>query len=104
MTRADAVQANLIDGLGSADVTQVGRPVGGADDEGHAREVGFDDSGVEVGGGRTGGADKRHRPAARAGEPEREEGGRTLVEVEPGADHILLREGDSEGGSSASRA
>ena len=58
---ADPVEADLVDRLPGAHLAQLGRAVGGEHDQRHARLVGLDDGGVEVG----------RRRAARAGDDRR---------------------------------
>ena len=58
-----AVELELVDGLPGAGVAQLGRAVGGQHDQRHARLVGLDDSGEEVGRGGAGRARDGHRTA-----------------------------------------
>ena len=85
-----AVEVGLVDGLRGADVAQLGRPVGGADEQRHAGLVGLDDGGVEVRRRRAAGAQRHRRRRAgrrcRQAEPERHERGAPLVVVHVDAD------------------
>jgi hypothetical protein len=91
-----AVEADLVDRLRRAEVLQLGRAVGGQHDQRYTREERLDHGGVEVGGGGAGAAQDRDRRAGRPGHPEREEGRRALIDVQPDADSAFRRQRDGE--------
>jgi len=80
-----AVEADLVDGLCRADVAQLGRAVGGEQQQREAREGCLDDGREEVGRRGTGGADEADGAAGLPRETEGEVAGRALIEVEPRA-------------------
>ncbi len=84
-----SVEVLLVDGLGSADVAQLGGTVGGADDERHTGEVRLHDRRVELGGGRA----ARHHHDDRASRSERppdgEEARRPLVQPDLRPDAVI---------------
>ena len=75
-----AVELDLVDRLAGADPAQLRRAVGAEHDQRHPRFVGLADRRVVVGDGGPGGAEQRHRLAARLRGAEREEGRRALVD------------------------
>ena len=75
-----AVQLQLVDRLAGPGVPQLGRAVGGADDQRHPALVGLQHRRVEVGGRRPRRAEDHGRLPGGAGGAEGEEGGRPLVE------------------------
>ena len=77
-----AVQVLLVDGLGSATALELGWPVGGEDEQWHARVEGLDHGGEVVGGRRARRAHQRHRAPRGPGQAEGEEAARPLVEVD----------------------
>ena len=93
-----AVELDLVDRLPGADPAQLGRPVGGQDDQRHARLVRLADRRVVVGRGRAGGAEQRHRRPRRLRGAEREEGRRALVDDHAHLDLRLAPERDRERG------
>ncbi len=93
-----AVQLDLVDGLAGPCGAQLGRPVGGQDQQRHAGLVGLDHRGVEVGGGGAGGAHQRDRALGPACEAEREEGRRALVDPHVQAEPRVAVDGDGQRG------
>ena len=91
-----AVELDLVDRLPGADVAQLGRAIGGQDEQRHARLVRLDDGGRVVGGGGAGGAGEGGRDAGRLGEAEREERGAALVDVGGGAQAAVTGEREHE--------
>jgi hypothetical protein len=61
---------DLVDGLGSAPVAQLGRAIGGQDDERDAAEVRLGHGRQEIGGGGTGGGEEGDRRADLPGHAE----------------------------------
>ena len=99
----DAEDPDLVDRLRRPAIAQLGRPVGGQQDERDARQRRLDDGGQEVGDGRPGGHDDRDRPARRAGKTEREEPGRPLVEQDPHAETRVRAQRRAQAASTATR-
>ena len=64
-----AVEADLVDRLPGADPAQLRRAIGGQHEQRHRRPVGLDDGGVEVGGGRAGGAARATGPPLASAAP-----------------------------------
>ena len=91
-----AVELDLVDRLPGAEVAQLGRAVGGEDDQRHARLVRLDHGGRVVGGRGARGAGERGRHAGRLRDPEREEARAALVEVRGRADPRLAGEREHE--------
>ena len=91
-----AVELDLVDRLPGAELAQLGRAVGGEDEQRHARLVGLDHRGRVVGRRGARGAGERHRHAGRLGQPEREEAAAALVDVRGRADARLAREREHE--------
>ena len=92
-----AVQLELVDGLVGAGAAQLGRPVGGEQQQRHVRVRRLEHGWVQVGRGRPGGGDDGHRAARGLREPEREEGRGPLVDPDvqpqpPGPVRIVQRE------------
>ncbi len=83
---AVAVELRLVDGLGCSDVPQLGRPVGGTDDEWHRREVRLDDGGVEMCRRRSAGAQDDRRPTR----------GQTMAEGGKGSGSLVVEDVDVE--------
>ena len=81
--RRVAVELELVDRLPGADVAQLGRAVGGEDDQRHARLVRLDHRGQVVRGRRAARARDRGGAPALLGDPEGEEAGAALVDVRP---------------------
>ena len=92
-----AVDPNLVDGLGCANTAKFGGPVGGEDDERHARLVRFDDGRKVVGGCGSRGADQRGRDLTLFGDSETEEAGGSLVVHHMACDAVFDGEGRGEG-------
>ena len=99
-----AVEADLIDGLPSTPVAELGRPIGGAHDHRHARVVGLDHGRQVVGRRGAGGAHEHRRTTGRTGDAEREEAGRAFVELDPRAQRGLGVQGDRQRGRAGARA
>ena len=91
-----AEDPDLVDGLRRASVAQLGRPVGGQQDERDARQRRLDDGGQQLRDGRPGRHDDGDRPARRAGETQREEPGRALVEQHADAQARVGARGERE--------
>jgi hypothetical protein len=87
-----AVELDLVDRLAGADRAQLGRPVGGQQDQRDRRQVGLADGGVEVGSRGAGRAEDRHRRPARLGRAEREERRGALVDDHAHPDRRLAPE------------
>ena len=84
--REARVEMILVDRLGGRPVAQLGRSVGGQDNERDAALASLHDGRREVHDGGSGRTQDHRRAAARAGDPEREVRSRPLVEMEPGPD------------------
>ena len=95
--RGPAQQLQLIDRLPGPVLTQLGWPVGGQDEQGHARLAGLDRGGQELGGCRSRGAGDRDGHARGLGEAEREEAGAALVDVGIALKARLVRERQRSG-------
>ena len=93
-----AVEIELVDGLAGAGVAQLGRAIGGADDQGRASVARLEHGGMEVGRCRPRGAEHDGRGSARLGGAEGEEGRRPLVEVHVEADAVVGGKGERERG------
>ncbi len=98
-----SVDAGLVDRLGGADPLEIGRPVGGDEDERDPAVAGFHRSGQELGGRRPRGAHRHRREAGGPGDAEGEEGRGALVEVRPVGDAGLLGEGQGQRSAARSR-
>ncbi len=83
-------QMPLVDGLGGAHVAPLGRAVGGAGDEGNAREIGLDYRGVQLGRRCPAGRDHQCRSAGGPTDAEGGEPGRALVQSDMDG-HSLVR-------------
>ena len=90
--RRVAEQLQLVDRLPGAVLTQLRRPVGGEQQQRHARLEGLDRRGRQLGGGRAGGAGDRDGQPRGLREPQREEPGAALVDVRVAAQALLARE------------
>ena len=90
--RRRAVELDLVDRLAGADLAQLRRPVGGEDDERHARLVRLDDRRNEVRRRRAGRARDRDRPARRLRGADREEAAAALVDVREAAQPAVADE------------
>ena len=101
--RAPANKPGLFDGLRGADVMELGRPVGRANDHRHPGQVGLHDGGVDLGRRRPARGEENRRPAGGEPDPEGEEGRRALVEAHMQGDAALPGEGDRERGGSRAR-
>ena len=99
-----AVELELVDRLARADVAELRRPIGSEHDHRHTRLVGLDDGRVEVGGGRSGGAQHDGRDPGGEGRPEREEAGAALIEDHSSPRSRAAARGRRRVGWSASRA
>ena len=82
-SRVRAEQPELVDRLPRTTVAQLGRPVGGEDNERHLRVERLDHGGHEVGGRGARRAGEDNGRARHLGDPEGEETGRTFVHVRP---------------------
>ena len=83
-----SVEVRLVDGLRSADIEQLGRPVRGAHEHRHACEVRLDDRRVQLDGGRAArGQHDGGLPRAQ-GQAQREEAGAALVVVDVDLDAV----------------
>ena len=91
-----AVQLELVDRLPGADVAQLGRPVGGQDDQRHARLVRLDHRGHQVRGRAARRAGDGHRAAGRLGQSERHEPRRALVQHRDRLDARIARQRQHE--------
>ena len=99
-----AVEAELVDGLGRGHLPQLGRAVGGADDQRDLGLVGLDHGRVELGRGGAARADDDRRPTGRQAEPEGGERGRALVVEHVQAQLGPLGEGERQRRRPRSRA
>ena len=93
-----AVELDLVYGLAGADVTELRRTVGGADDKRHARLAGLDHRGQVVGGRRPRGADQDGGPAGCLGEPEGEKAGAAFVDLREDGEASVAAEGEQQRG------
>jgi hypothetical protein len=84
--RRAPVELQLIDGLAGADFTELRRAIGRQDEQRHAGLVRLADGGMEVRGGRAGGAEDGDGQSRRLCGSEREEAGRALVDDDRGLD------------------
>ena len=91
-----AVELDLVDRLAGADIAQLGRAVGGEDDQRHPRLVGLDHRGRQVGRRRAGGAGYRDRPPGGLRRADGEEARTALVDVGEAADPGLAHQREHE--------
>ena len=91
-------QPRLLDGLGCADVMELGGPVGGAHDERHPGQMRLDHGRVDTDRGGAARSDEHRRATSGKPDPDREEGRRALVQAHVQSDAALTRQSHDERG------
>ena len=99
-----AEQAGLLDGLGRADMMQLGGPVGGAHDERNPGQMGLHDRRMNPDCRRPARGDEHRRATGGKPDPEGEKGRRALVQPYVQRDPALARQGHHERGRTRTRA